>query len=108
MVPYENVYNDILGRSCITTLDTEASKVHLKTKYHNYLSQPLFVKFDLHGAPLIHEATMKNFVASVVSPEEKSNKFDEVTNTYTCPYSFCMFKFWEIHHKYIFSQTNFS
>lgn len=62
------------------TLDDVASTNHLKMKLYNDSGYPVLVKDDLCGARLIHEATLKNSLASAASIKERRKKVDEVTN----------------------------
>lgn len=49
MIPYENVYNDILGRSFLAILNAMASLIYLKVKYHNNACKLVVISADLHG-----------------------------------------------------------
>lgn len=49
-LPYESVYNNILGRSFLVVLLVVASMVHLNIKYHNDLGKLVVVRVDLHGS----------------------------------------------------------
>lgn len=80
VVSCESIYNDIFGKSFLATLCIIASTVHLKMKYHNDSSQPILDKVNLHGTRPIHEATLKNYLESAITHEERKNAVDEVTN----------------------------
>lgn len=54
IIPCESIYNDILGRSFLESLDEVASTVLLKMKYHNSLGELVVIAVDLHGARFIH------------------------------------------------------
>lgn len=60
VVPYENAYNGILGRSFMETLDVMASKVHMKMKYYSNSGKLIVITDDLCGALLTHKTILKN------------------------------------------------
>lgn len=66
IIPFENIYNDIQGRSFLAVLDAVASTVHLKMIYHNSLGDSIVIVAGLHGYLLIEETILKNPLANVV------------------------------------------
>lgn len=73
MIRYENVYNNILGRSFVTILDVMASLVHTKMKLHNNAGKLVVVLADQHGALLIHEIVPNNpFMVNFISKRIKN------------------------------------
>ena len=44
VIPRENAYNTILGRSFLTALDAVASPVHFKLKYHDKFDRSVVIK----------------------------------------------------------------
>lgn len=74
MIPYENVYNDILGRSFLAILNSMASLIYLKVKYHNNACKLVVILADLHEDYLIHEAILKNPLAIALTSERQKNE----------------------------------
>lgn len=64
LIPYENIYKVILGRSFIAKLDFVASLDHLKIKYHKDAGKIFLVNVDMCEAHLIYEAMLKTSLAS--------------------------------------------
>lgn len=50
-----SVYNCILGRPFATTLDTVASSVHPKLKYHNVHDKSVMISAGLSGVKRIYK-----------------------------------------------------
>lgn len=80
IVPCENVYNKILGRSFMANLYVAGYMVHLKMKYHNNSGKLVIIKDNIHGARLIHEAILKNLLATIVSSKKRKKKAYEAIN----------------------------
>lgn len=56
----KSVYNYILGRPFVATLDVVTSLLHLKLKFHNLHNEPITVDEDLIGAKRIYNAFQQN------------------------------------------------
>lgn len=69
VIPYESVYNDILGRSFLTKFDTVNSLIHLKMKYHNDSWKSVGISVGLPRARLIHKGILKNLIAIFITYE---------------------------------------
>lgn len=74
VIPCENTYNVTLGRSFLSTLDMVSSPIHLKMKYHNNVEKSVIILADLCRAQLIHKATLKNTLVTVVASEKENKK----------------------------------
>lgn len=55
VVSCKTIYNCILGRSSIVVLDTLASIIQLKMKYHNVHDKAVTICVDLEGAHGFHK-----------------------------------------------------
>lgn len=74
VIPYESVYNDILGRSFLVILDTVTSQILLKMKYHKCATMLVVISIDLRRAFLIHEVFIKNPLTITVTCERRRKK----------------------------------
>lgn len=70
----KSVYDFILGRSFLASLDAMASTVHLKLKYHNDSRELVVILIDLRGAYLIQEIILKKPHAIKLIFEKKRKK----------------------------------
>lgn len=70
IIPYNTVYNVILGKPFLATLDAMSSTVYMKVKHHNNIGEPIVISTYLRRAGLTHEIILKNPSASVVSPRK--------------------------------------
>lgn len=59
LIPCENVYNDILGKSFLAALDEVAYTVYLETKDHNRSGETTIITWDSHTR-LMHNTVLKN------------------------------------------------
>lgn len=64
---YENVYNDILGRSFTMGLDEMAFIVYLKMKYYNDSGGPVIITTDMREDCLIHETILRNPIETIAA-----------------------------------------
>lgn len=55
LVPFRSIYNYILGRPFIATLDIVASLIHVKLKYQNFHNDLVTISVDLLGAKRIYK-----------------------------------------------------
>lgn len=74
VIPYENVYNDILERSFLAILNALASLIYLKMKYHNNACKLVVILANLRGDDLIHEAILKNPLAVALTSKRQKNE----------------------------------
>lgn len=66
----ESVYKEILGKSFTELLEALASTVYLSMKYHSDSGEPVSIKFNLCGAHLILNATLKNSLECITTFKE--------------------------------------
>lgn len=60
VIPCERVYNHILGRPFLTSLNVVDSMTLLKMKYYKRFSEPVVISTNLHEFCLIHETIMND------------------------------------------------
>lgn len=81
MMPYKNVYNDILGRSFLPTFNAVASPIHLNIKYRNSVVKMIVILVNMHHAHLIHEVVLKNSIVTGATFERQRKKTHQTVST---------------------------